>query len=512
MAILNTILSEVVKLSKPLRQANNGEGAKKQNKLLLQLLDKAKNTEFGKYYQFSKLLKSENPVFDYQESIPIVDYDSIYNSWWYKTIEGKTNVCWPGKVKFFALTSGTSQAASKRIPITPERLKSILRTSTNQLLTLSDYNLPKNFYSKRVLILGGSTDLAMVSDHFEGDLSGILSSKLPIWFNHFYKPGKKIASEKDWNEKLELIVKSARDWDIGVIAGVPAWVQILIERIIKYYGVSNIHEIWPNFIFYIHGGVHFEPYKESFNKLLGQPVYFQNTYLASEGYFAYQNGAKSEYMELVIHQGTFYEFISFNDTNFNHDGSLKDNPSVLLLGDVEINIDYAMVISTNGGAWRYIIGDTIKFKSLDKYEIVISGRVKHYISLCGEHLSVENMNDAIKYVAEKFSISIKEYTVAGFSSGEIFAHKWFIGSDDVVDEQLLKLALDDKLKELNDDYKTERMFALTNVVLKVLPTKMFYGWMKQIGKEGGQHKFPRVLNKDRLVDWEQYLTVKSQIL
>jgi len=334
---------------------------------------------------------------------------------------------------------------------------------------------------------------------------------LPIWFNHFYKPGKKIASEKDWNEKLELIVKSARDWDIGVIAGVPAWVQILIERIIKYYKVSNIHEIWPNFIFYIHGGVHFEPYKESFNKLLGQPVYFQNTYLASEGYFAYQNGAKSEYMELVIHQGTFYEFIPFNDDNFNHDGSLKDNPSVLLLGEVEMNVDYAMVISTNGGAWRYIIGDTIKFKSLDKYEIVISGRVKHFISLCGEHLSVENMNDAIKYVAEKFSISIKEYTVAGFSSGKMFAHKWFIGSDDVVDEKLLKLELDDKLKELNDDYKTERMFALSNVVLKVLPTKMFYGWMKQIGKEGGQHKFPRVLNKDRLVDWEQYLMANKQM-
>lgn len=505
MAILNTILSEVVKLGKPLRQSNNGDGAKKQEKILLKLLDQAKNTEFGRYNNFSRILKSKQAIIEYQESVPIVDYDTIYDSWWHKSVEGEPNVCWPGKVKYFALTSGTSIASSKKIPITSERLKSILRTSTNQLLTLSDYDLPKSFYNKSMLMLGGSTNLVEVGNHFEGDLSGILSNKLPIWFNHFYKPGKKIASERDWNEKLELIVKSAKDWDVGVIAGVPAWIQILIERIINYYKVDNIHDVWPNFKFYIHGGVHFEPYKQSFESLLGQPIHFQETYLASEGYFAYQNGTKSEFMELVIHQGTFYEFIPFNDDNFYQDGSLKDNPETLLLDQVKTEIDYAMVISTNGGAWRYIIGDTIKFKSLDKYEIIISGRVKHYISLCGEHLSVENMNDAIKYVAEKFNISIKEYTVSGFSSGKMFAHKWFIGSNDDVDEGILKTALDNKLKELNDDYKTERTYALTNVILKVLPVEMFYDWMKENGKEGGQHKFPRVLNKERLVDWEQFL-------
>lgn len=505
MAVLNTILHEAVKLGKPLRQSNKGEGEKKQRKVLINLLEKAKKTEFGRFHRFDTILKAENLILEYQKNVPLVDYDLIYNRWWYKTLEGKANVCWPGKIKYFALTSGTSQSTSKRIPITQERLKSVIKTSTNQLLTLSDYNLPKSFYNKSVLMLGGSTDLIEVHNHFEGDLSGILSSKLPLWFNHFYKPGKKIASEKDWNEKLDLITQSAKDWDIGIIAGVPAWIQILIERIITYYNVNHIHEIWPSFRFYIHGGVNFEPYKKSFNSLLGKPIYFQETYLASEGYFAYQNGVNSDYMELVIQQGTFYEFIPFNEFNFDEVGVLRKNPKVLLIDEVELNVDYALVISTNGGAWRYLIGDTIKFKSKDKYEIIISGRIKHFISLCGEHLSVENMNDAISCIANQFNISIKEFTVAGFSSGKLFAHKWYIGTDDVVDETLLKLALDEKLKELNDDYKTERLYALCNIILNVLPSDKFYDWMKEQGKEGGQHKFPRVLNKERLIDWEQYL-------
>lgn len=505
MAVLSTILQEAVKLGKPLRLNNKGEGIINQKKILFSLLDKAKKTEFGRFHRFDTILKTNNYIEEYQRNVPIVDYDRIYNSWWHKSIEGKANVCWPGKVKYYALTSGTSQDSSKRIPITQERLKSIIKISRNQLLTLSDYDLPKSFYNTSVLMLGGSTNLSLIDKHFEGDLSGILSSKLPMWFNHFYKPGKKIASLKDWDEKLDTITRNAKEWNVGIIAGVPAWVQILIERILDYYKVQNIHEIWPNLRFYIHGGVNFEPYKQSFNQLLGKSIHYQETYLASEGYFAYQNGVNSSYMELVLNQGTFYEFIPFDEQNFNADGSLKINPQVLLIDEVEVGVDYAMIISTNGGAWRYMIGDTIKFKSLDKYEIIISGRVKHFISLCGEHLSVENMNAAISSVSKQFNISIKEYAVAGFSSGKLFAHRWYIGTDDDVDEILLKIAIDEKLKELNDDYKTERLFALCNIVLSVLPTKSFYGWMKEIGKEGGQHKFPRVLSKDRLIEWEQYL-------
>jgi hypothetical protein len=339
--------------------------------------------------------------------------------------------------------------------------------------------------------------------YFEGDLSGILAGQLPFWFDSFYKPGI-IAKERDWNTKIDKIVKKAKDWDIGGISGVPAWVQILLERIIEQYDLTTIHDIWPNFRVYTHGGVNFAPYKKSFEKLMGREIFYLETYLASEGFLAYQR-KKDHAMQLVLDNGIFFEFIPFNSLNFNSDGTLVEQPQVLLIDQVTGDEDYALLITTNAGTWRYLIGDTVRFTSVKDFEIVITGRTKHFLSLCGEHLSVDNMTRAISEVSEKLNIDIKEFTVAGIPHDKLFAHKWYIGTDQQIgDREAFKQLLDKTLSVLNDDYAVERMAALKNVIIEVIPVKAFYDWLKMKGKEGGQHKFPRVIS-NQFNEWDKFV-------
>jgi hypothetical protein len=502
MAIVGTILHEVVK-KKKLNLDKRQLNFDLQKKTLRKLLAKAKNTEFGKDYKFSDMLVSDDFLSVFQQTIPVYEYEKLYEKYWHELLQGKNNITWPGRIRYFGLTSGTSNDSSKHVPVSNEMIRSIRRTGIRQLLSLAEFDLPPFFYEKSVLMLGGSTNLVKIESYFEGDLSGILASHLPFWFNRFYKPGS-IAREKDWNTKLDKIVREAKKWDIGGIAGVPAWVQILLERIIEYYGVQHIHEIWPNFRVYSHGGVNFQPYRKSFEKLMGKEIYYLETYLASEGFLAYQR-KKDHEMQLVLDNGIFFEFIPFNSENFKPDGQLVEKPKVLLLDEVTENEAYALLISTNAGTWRYLIGDTIRFTSVKDYEIVITGRTKHFLSLCGEHLSVDNMTRAISMVSDQLNIDIKEFTVAGIPHKKLFAHKWYIGTNQQVanQEQLRKL-LDDTLKKLNDDYAVERKAALKDVFVEILPVKAFYDWMKMKGKEGGQHKFPRVLGT-LYTDWEEFI-------
>ncbi len=511
MSIKSSVIYRTVKYSKYFRKDYANYGYVLQQDALIKLLKKSQNTEFGKYYKFNDIIKDDLLIKAFQENIPVFDYNSIYTNWWYKTLDGKEDICWPGKTKYFALTSGTSDSASKRIPVTSDMIQSIVKAGFNQFLTLSNYTLPKSFYDKSILMVGGSVDLVKKDKYLEGDLSGILTSRLPLWFNTLYKPGKKIAAERNWTKKLELMTLAAPKWDIGGICGVPAWIQILIEKIIDHYKLNNIHEIWPNFKFYVHGGVSFEPYKKGFSKYLGHEIFYQDTYLASEGFFAIQNRSDAKGMQLVLNNGTFFEFIPFNRNNFTSDGDLKENYECKLLDEVDENQEYAMIISTNAGAWRYLIGDVIKFSSLENYEVVITGRTKHFLSLCGEHLSVDNMNNAINILAHEFDLNIKEYTVAGIPHDNLFAHKWFIGTDKYIDNNILSKELDKILKNLNDDYATERLHALKEVIVETLPNDVFYEWMKSKGKEGGQNKFPRVLNATQLPDWEKYIELKKTI-
>lgn len=510
MALLGSLLKKGITLRESLEQQYSSPQDLQKHQLR-KLLIHARNTEFGKAYGFNEILKAfktdrgDRFYRKYKKAVPVYDYDGLFDEWWHKAKKGKSDVCWPGTIRYFALSSGTSGASSKYIPVTKEMVKSIRKTSIRQILTLSRYNLPDDQFTKGILMLGGSTNLRKSGTYFEGDLSGITAAQIPFWFQHFYKPGKRIAKTPEWGAKLEEITQKAVDWDIGIIVGVPAWLQILMEKIIKHYDVKTIHDIWPNLRIFVHGGVSFEPYKTSFEKLLARPLIYMETYLASEGFIAFQAIPDRKSMRLVLNNGIFYEFIPFNEQNFDEDGALRADPETLHVGQVEENREYALLLSTNAGAWRYLIGDVIKFVSIEDSEIVITGRTKHFLSLCGEHLSLDNMNKAIEMVSQRLNIGVREFTVIGEPYGTLFSHRWYIGTDDPVDEGQLKEALDASLKELNDDYRVERGHALREITLHVLPVSVFYDWMRLQGKEGGQNKFPRVLKKEKSSQWKGYL-------
>jgi hypothetical protein len=356
-----------------------------------------------------------------------------------------------------------------------------------------------------ILMLGGSTHLNHRGSYFEGDLSGIQAAKLPFWFQHFYKPGKKIAQTRNWEAKLEEITRKAHEWNIGIIVGVPAWIQILMEKIVDHYKVKNIHEIWPNLRVYVHGGVSLDPYRKGFEKLMGKPVDYIETYLASEGFIAFQAYPNRRSMRLVLNNGIFYEFVPFEEKNFDAAGEIRPDAETIMIDEVEEGKEYAVLLSTCAGAWRYLIGDVIKFVSLEESEIVITGRTKHFLSLCGEHLSVDNMNKAIELVSNEINIEIKEFTVAGIPHGSLFAHHWFLGTDHTIESGILKERLDAHLKALNDDYAVERSAALKEVYVDVIPVRRFYEWMESKGKVGGQNKFPRVMKNAQLEEWMNFL-------
>ena len=500
-----------IKLPKSIARALNlavRNPQRQQIKVLKKLLRKARFTEFGQEYLFDEILLSRYPEKKFQALVPTYSYSKLYKEWWHKTLEGKPDICWPGAIKYFALSSGTTEAASKYIPVTKDLIHSNTITSFKQLLSLSKYiNVPKNAIGKGWLMLGGSTQLEKGPTYYAGDLSGIQQKKIPFWFQGLglYKPGKKIAREKNWTKKLEEIVANAPSWDIGFIVGVPAWLQLCMEKIIEKYQLNNIHDIWPNLSFYVHGGVALEPYKKGFEKLLGKPIIYVETYLASEGFLAYQNRQDAQGMHLALNNNIFFEFVPFDDANFDSEGNMMDSPKVYMLHEIEENKDYSILISTNAGAWRYAVGDTIRLVDKEKSEIIITGRTRHFLSLVGEHLSVDNMNKAIEMASEELNISIPEFTVAGIPYGNFFAHHWYIATNDFVNNDNLRLLIDEKLKSLNDDYEVERSHALKEIFVTVLPEQIFMSFMESKGKQGGQHKFPRVLKGKMLEEWQEFL-------
>jgi hypothetical protein len=480
-----------------------------QQRVLKKLLRRARYTAFGQKNKFEQILLSRHPGKAFQQNVPTYNYNKIYNEWWYQTLDGKEDICWPGKIKYFALSSGTSESASKYIPITNDLLKGNKVIMIKQLLSLLTYQgISLSSIGSGMLTLGGSTDLQKGPGYYAGDLSGITAKKSPFWFQPFYKPGKKIAKEKDWNKKLVDIVEKAPQWDIGFLAGVPAWIQMCLEMVIEKYKVKNIHEIWPNLTFFVHGGVSFEPYKVGFEKLLGKPITYVETYLASEGFLAWQYKQNAKGMRLAYNQHIFFEFVPFDENNFDAEGEMVENPEALMIHEVEEDKDYALLISTNAGAWRYLIGDTVRFVDKENAEIIITGRTKHFLSIVGEHLSVDNMNKAIHLVSEEFNLSIPEYGVRGENVDSLFGHHWYVACDQSADGVALAKAIDEKLITLNDDYAIERKSALKRIRVTVLKENVFMDFMQAKGKIGGQHKFPRVLKGDLLKDWEIFIQNK----
>jgi hypothetical protein len=509
MAILGTLLKKGIKIREMLEQEYTAP-FDLQKKELKELLITASQTEFGVHYDFGEILQGfrkghKEFYLSYKRKVPIHTYNKMYADWWKLSLQGARNVCWPGRVKYFALSSGTSESSSKYLPVTKDMTKSIQKTSIRQILTLSKYDLKSEIFEAGILMLGGSTHLNKRGSYFEGDLSGIQAARLPFWFQHFYKPGKKIAKNRNWDTKLDEIARQAWKWNIGIIVGVPAWIQILMEKVIRHHKLKHIHEIWPNLEVYVHGGVSFDPYRKGFEKLLGRPIHYIETYLASEGFIAFQAFPNRRSMRLVLNNGIFYEFVPFEERNFTTDGEIKPDAETLLIDEVEEGREYAILLSSNAGAWRYLIGDVIRFSSLEEMEIVITGRTKHFLSLCGEHLSVDNMNKAIELVSNDFNIDIPEFAVAGIPYQSLFAHHWYIGTDDAIDKERVRERLDEHLKKLNDDYAVERSAALKEVIVDVIPVRTFYDWLESIGKVGGQNKFPRVMKKAQLEDWRSFL-------
>lgn len=506
MPILGSVIKKAIALRNKLPNDNRNVNPRAlQTKTLRKLIKKAQYTKFGEANKFHQILNSKDIIEAFRDNVPVYDYKSIYREWWYRMLNNETYVTWPGKVKYFALSSGTSESSSKHIPVTADMLRAIKKVSIRQVFSLANYDFPKSFYEKGILMLGGSTHLQYNGTYYEGDLSGITTGNIPFWFQHFYKPGQRISKERDWENKLDEIVKKAKSWDVGVICGVPAWLQILFERIIAYYKVDNIHDIWPNLNIYVHGGVSFAPYKNGFEKLLAHPLTYIETYLASEGFMAYQSRPEADGMQLVLDNGVFMEFVPFTDDNFDEEGNIKQNPKTKLIDEVEEGVEYALLISTVSGAWRYLIGDMIKFSDIERKEIIITGRTKFFLNHCGEHLSQENMNRAVELTAIDLGVDIREFSVAAIQHDSMFAHKWYLGTDDKLDPKQAKEYIDKHLKKLNDDYRVERIAAIKDVFVEVYPVEVFYDFMKQKGKMGGQNKFPRVLKKEKLGEWEEFL-------
>ncbi len=510
MAILGKIIKRGSQLRHRLEQRRLSP-EQLQRKTLRRLLRKASETSFGQYYKFKKILKSPDIVEAFQASVPIYDYDKIYQEWWHLALNQVENVCWKGRVKYFALSSGTSGAPSKHIPVTDDMLRAIRRAGLKMLYSLTTYDVPDDLYAKNMLMLGGSSSLEDKGDFFAGDLSGINVSRLPLWMRRIYRPGLDIARIRDWNERLDEIARQAPNWDVGFIMGIPAWILLMIEKIMVTHQLDSIHDIWPNLRVYVHGGVAFSPYRKAFDKLMKHPMIYLDTYLASEGFMAFQNRPGTEAMALLPNNGIFFEFIPFDEEHFDAAGQPLPWAKTITLHEVEEQRDYALILSTCAGAWRYLIGDTIRFTDKSRLEIIITGRTKHFLSICGEHLSVDNMNQALRQVEEQLGLSIREFTVAGVEVGQYFAHRWYLACDQPVDKSIVAKALDEALMAINDDYRTERGAVLKDLQLELIPTQLFYAYQESLGKMGGQNKFPRVMSEDRFAAWETFVQQQQPV-
>ncbi len=507
MAIFGSIIKSIIDLKETLTP--EGEAVKDQEEVLTGLLKKAKDTAFGKHYKFEEILDSGDVRKAFADKVPYFDYNKIDKEWWYKYHEGEENVTWPGKPPYFALSSGTTGKSSKRIPVTEEMVEAIRKAGIKQVSALSNFDLPPDFFEKEIMMLGSSTDLQKEGDHQEGEISGISASRIPFWFRGYYKPGEEISKIDEWDDRVKKIAEKAEEWDIGALSGIPSWMELMLKKVIEHHNLNHIHEIWPNLQVYTSGGVAFEPYEKSFNALLGKPIQVIDTYLASEGFLALQDRPDTHSMRLITDNGVYFEFVPFKPDYINQDGSLTEDAPVISLDEVEEEKDYVLLISTVSGAWRYLIGDTIKFTDKSRNEIRITGRTKFFLNVVGSQLSVNKMNDAVQELENKFEIRIPEFVVAAKrgEDGEYY-HYWYLGTEDKAENNKLANALDEALMNANKNYKVARSKALKGVKVTTIDPNMFHEWNAKNKKKGGQVKMEKVMNEEKFAEWEKF--VKEQ--
>ncbi|TYR36498.1 GH3 auxin-responsive promoter family protein [Sphingobacterium phlebotomi] len=504
MAIIGEIIKRVIDVNGLINKGATPWEAQIQT--LLDMLEAAKYTAFGRTYNFSNILADADPVKHFQRVVPIFDYDKLHAEWWHYLHEGHENVTWPGGQRYFAMSSGTT-SNSKAIPVTDDMLNSIKKAGIQQILSLKNFDLPGDFFEKDIMMLGSSTKLVEQNGFLEGEISGISAANLPLWFRKFYKPGRKIADSKDWDERVRKIALAAKKWDIGSMTGIPSWSEILIKEIIRRNKVDTIHDIWPNLQVYSTGGVAFGPYRKSFEKLFSKPMIYIDTYLASEGYLATQKRPDTDAMALITDNGIFFEFVPCTSDNMDEEGCVKQHVPTLTIQEVEEGVEYVLLISTVSGAWRYMIGDTVIVTDKERAEIIISGRTKHFLNVVGEQLSVHQMNQAIQKLQEQFDLEIREFTVASIRRGERYINKWYLGADRAHSPATdIAEALDAELQANNKNYTVARRQTLDGIEVDIIPVKHFHQWSEHDKKLGGQTKVPRVMNEEDFEAFEAFIT------
>ena len=466
-----------------------------QDELLFKLLHKAKSTEVGITYNFA----SYKQYSDFAKNVPIQSYESIEHLI-DRARKGEQNIFWPTPIKWFAKSSGTTNAKSKFVPVSDEALEDCHFKAGKDMLCLYINNNPDaQLFTGKGLRLGGSSAVYEDNNSYFGDLSAIIIENLPFWADFSSAPKQETALMSEWETKINAIIEETIHEDITSLVGVPSWMLVLLNRVLEKTGKNNILEVWPNLEVYFHGGVNFNPYREQFKKIIPKKnfKYFE-TYNASEGFFAIQDVNHSLDLLLMLDYGIFYEFIPMDKFD-------NENSKAIPLSQVKLNTNYALVITTNGGLWRYLIGDTVKFTSITPYRIRITGRTKHFINVFGEELIIENAENALKQACLKTKTEVSEFTVAPIfmSENNTGGHEWIIEFKKQPENlNYFTELLDNALKALNSDYEAKRYNNLTLAMPKVNIARqgLFYDWLKQNGKLGGQHKIPRLSNSRKYLE------------
>ena len=462
----------------------------------IDLIHHAKDTEWGIKHNFESI----DSIQDFKEQVPIQEYDDV-KPYINRLRKGEKNILWPGEIKWFAKSSGTTNDKSKFIPVSNESLELChFRGGKDVFALYTDLFPDNNLYVGKTLVLGGSHQIDNFSNNaYYGDLSAVMIENMPFWAKFMRAPSQETALLADWEEKIEKMASEAIDADITSIAGVPSWTLVLLKYILAKTGKSNLKEVWPNLELFIHGGVSFKPYRKQFDKLMGKhELKYMETYNASEGFFAIQNNLDSDDMMLMLDYGIFYEFQTLSEYH-------KRRNVTLTIGEVELGVNYAIIITTNGGLWRYVIGDTIMFTSKHPNKIKITGRLKHYINTFGEELIIDNADKAIEMACQKTNSEIREYTACPIfpSDNGLGGHEWIFEFDtEPEDIRFYTEVLDNALKSLNSDYEAKRYKDMTISFPKVHIARqgLFYDWMKKRGKLGGQNKVPRLSNTRIYID------------
>tara|TARA_B100000902_G_C27277113_1_gene899475 strand:+ start:305 stop:1804 length:1500 start_codon:yes stop_codon:yes gene_type:complete len=494
MNIINNIIATIIKNRIKSINTSIKNPIENQNNILKSNIKYAKKTMFGKDHNFEKILcyqdfKNLVPIRSYEEMLPYIQIAQKHQK----------NILWPGKMKWFAKSSGTTQNKSKYIPVTSQALyDNHFKAGKDMLALYLEKNPTSKILNGKSLMIGGSTSIQASQGFYAGDISAIIIKNLPLWVQSKRLPSIKNALLDDWEKKINKIIKECQNANIVSISGVPSWTIIIINKLLSRQKKQNLSEIWPNLELYLHGGVSFENYKNTFNNFCTKKINYIETYNASEGFFGIQNEPNKSDLLLLIDHGIFYEFIPIEN-------GLEIQEKTISLKDVELNTCYALIISSNGGLWRYKIGDTIKFTSTHPYKIKITGRIQSFINAFGEELNVENANQAVKFACIQTESSVNEFIAAPyFFTNKTGCHEWVIEFHKKPNSiREFKYYLDKKLKELNSDYEAKRFknILIKEPILHIAKTNFFYHILKTKNKIGGQNKIKRLYNDRNFIEF-----------